>query len=1122
MKCLKCGHENRAGAKFCEECAALLARACANCSTVLSPTAKFCSECGHAAASVTPATPVTAARFGTPEAYTPKHLAEKILTSKAALEGERKVVTVLFADLKGSMELFADRDVEEARRILDPVIDHMMEAVHRFEGTVNHVLGDGIVALFGAPVAHEDHAVRACYAALRMQENVKRYAEVVRRSEGFPIQIRVGLNSGEVVVRSIGSDLRMDYTVVGQTTNVAGRMEQLAVPGSILISSDTLALVEGFVQVKPLGPLKVKGLEAPIEVYEVTGAGNVHSRMEAAAVRGLTPFVGRESELATLNKALEMARAGRGQIVALVGEPGVGKSRLFWEFIHSHRTHGWLVLEGGTASYSKSSVYLPVIDLLKSYFQIDARDEPRAIREKVTGKVFSLDRALEPGLPAFLTLLDVPVDDSKWEALDPPTRRQRTLDALKRLLIRESQVQPLSLALEDLHWVDSETQGLLDSLVESMPTASMLLMVNYRPEYQHGWGGKSYYTQLRIDPLPPSSCEELLEGLLGADEHLRPLKQRLIKQTQGNPFFLEESIRTLAETQVLVGERGNYRLDKPLAGIQIPATVQAILSARIDRLSPLEKHLLQAAAVIGVDIPFTLLQAIAEEPEDKLQHGLAHLQSAEFLYETGLFPEVEYTFRHGLTYEVAYGSVLHERRRALHARIVETIEARYSDRLTEQVERLAYHAFRGETWQKATDYLAQAGARALDRSAHREAEPYFEQALSALAHLPETRETRECAIDLRLGLRSSLVAQGEIEAVRKHLADAEQLASALGDQLRLGRVSIATAHHCLVTGSAEEAHRWGKRAFDISRSVNDMPLQVAVNLYFGAACLGFGEFDQAQVHLTKTIRMLEGDLLGERFGLHGLPAAMARAYLAWFLAERGEFAEAIACGREGVDIADMAHHAYTQSYTAWGLSMPYVVRGDLVEAARVLEKADSLCREWNFPLSSALVSGALGVVRARSGRGHEGVALLREAVASYERTFGHGVWHSQNVIWLGEALMLSGQFDEARTIGTQALALTREGKHRVSEPWALHLLGEIASRGDDCGRGAADCFHEALDLAGKLGMRPLVAHCHLALAKLSRQTGAAQEAKEHLAAATAQYRQMQMLGSLQDVEEVDA
>jgi class 3 adenylate cyclase len=959
MKCLKCGHENRAGAKFCEECATLLARACANCSTVLSPTAKFCSECGHAAASVTPATPVSTARFGTPEAYTPKHLAEKILTSKAALEGERKLVTVLFADLKGSMELFADRDVEEARRILDPVIDHMMEAVHRFEGTVNHVLGDGIVALFGAPVAHEDHAVRACYAALRMQENVKRYAEGVRRSEGFPIQIRIGLNSGEVVVRSIGSDLRMDYTVVGQTTNVAGRMEQLAVPGSILISSDTLALVEGFVQVKPLGPLKVKGLEAPIEVYEVTGAGNVHSRMEAAAVRGLTPFVGRESELATLNKALEMARAGRGQIVALVGEPGVGKSRLFWEFIHSHRTHGWLVLEGGTASYSKSSVYLPVIDLLKSYFQIDARDEPRAIREKVTGKVFSLDRALEPGLPAFLNLLDVPVDDPKWEALDPPTRRQRTLDALKRLLIRESQVQPLSLALEDLHWVDSETQGLLDSLVESMPTASLLLMVNYRPEYQHGWGGKSItrscgsiHCRLRVARSCLRDClvQTSTCGPEAAPDQADP----------GQPILPRGEHPYLAETQVLVGERGSYRLAKPLAGIQIPATVQAILSARIDRLSPLEKHLLQAAAVIGCG---RTVHAAAGDRRRAGGRAAARTRA----------PPVR---RIPLRDRTVSGSRVHvptrphlrsgvrqrtaRRRRALHARIVETIEARYSDRLTEQVERLAYHAFRGETWQKATDYLAQAGARALDRSAHREAEPYFEQALSALAYLPETR--RDARVCNRPSARPAQLARragrdrGGPDTPRRCRAARFRAGRSIAPWAGVDRDRAPLS----VTGSAEEAHRWGKRAFDISRSVNDMPLQVAVNLYFGAACLGFGEFDQAQVHLTKTIRMLEGDLLGERFGLHGLPAAMARAYLLGFLPNAANLARpSRAEGRAST--SPTWRTTRIRSPTRPGvLACPTSCAGDLVEAARVLEKADSLCREWNFPLSSALVSGALG------------------------------------------------------------------------------------------------------------------------------------------------------------------
>ncbi len=1115
MKCSSCGHDNRVGAKFCEECATPLARACSHCGAQLSATAKFCSECAHPTGPTAPSNASSLARFGAPEAYTPSHLAEKILTSRAALEGERKLVTALFADLKGSMELFAERDVEDARRLLDPVIDHMMEAVHRFEGTVNHVLGDGIVALFGAPVAHEDHAVRACYAALRMQENVRRYAEGVRKSEGLPIQIRVGLNSGEVVVRSIGSDLRMEYTVVGQTTNVAGRMEQLALPGSILISSDTLALAEGYVQVEPLGPMKVKGLEFPLEVFEVTGAGTVRSRMEAAAARGLTRFVGRESELQILNRALEQARSGHGQVVALVGEPGVGKSRLFWEFIHSHRTHGWLVLEGGTASYSKSSVYLPVIDLLKGYFQIEPRDEPRKIREKVTGKIYSLDKALEPGLPAFLTLLEVPVDDPQWQALDPPTRRQRTLDALKRLLLRESQVQPLGLALEDLHWIDSETQGLLDSLIESMPKASLLLIVNYRPEYRHAWGGKSYYTQVRIDPLPPESCEDILQGLLGSDENLRPLKQSLIGQTQGNPFFLEESVRTLAETQVLVGERGAYRLAKPLAGIQVPATVQAILAARIDRLAPEEKHLLQAAAVIGMDVPFSLLEAIAEETDEALQRGLAHLQAAEFLYQTSLFPDVEYTFRHGLTYEVAYGSLLHERRRALHARIVAVIEALYPDRLTEQVERLAYHAVRSEIWEKALRYLAQAGARALDRSAHREAAPYFEQALAALAHLPETRATREQAVDLRLGLRNALVPLGEIDAVLKHLRDAEQLAIALDDQLRLGRVSIAIGHHLLVTGNAQEANTYGKRAFDISQMLGDRALQVTVNLYVGAACLGVGEFGQAEQHLGRTIRLIEGDLIHERFGLQGLPAAIARSYMAWVLAERGEFSEAIARGQEGVDIADAAHHAYSLAYACWGLALPHVVRGDLAEAARVLERAANVCGEWNLPLIGVLVSGLLGLVRARSGRVAEGVALLQDAVKVHEDSFGRGIWHSLGAIWLGEALLLADRREESRAVAERSLALTRELRHRIGESWALRLLGEIASREETRGGAVAqDFYRQAMTLGEELGMRPLVASCHVGLGTLARRASKRQEADQHFAAATAMGREMQMQGGL--------
>src|SRR5215472_989542 len=612
MRCSRCATENRDGVRFCEECGARFTQTCAACGADVVPDKRFCGACGS------PVVGQPAKRFASPERYTPSRLAEKILTSKSSLEGERKHVTVLFADLKGSLELFADRDPEEARTLVDPVIEQMIEAVHRYEGTVNQVMGDGIMALFGAPVAHEDHAVRACYAALRMQESARHYAEQVRRVAGTPLSIRVGLNSGEVVVRSIGNDLRMDYTAVGQTTHLAARMEQAAVPGSILLTANTLRLTEGYIKVTPLFPIAIKGLKDPVEVYVLTGTGPAGSRLQAAATRGLTRFVGREAELERLWQATDRAAAGHGEVVALVGEAGVGKSRLYLEFTHSHRLREWLILEGASASYGKATPYLPVINLLKTYFQVGARDDARMVREKVTGKLLTLERSLEAELPVLLALLDVPVEDPQWQGMDPLQRRHRTFEAVKRLLLRESQVQPVLVLFEDLHWIDAETQAFLDSLVESLPAARLLLLVNYRPEYQHGWSGKTYYRQLRIDTLPPESADELLDGLLGNDAGLESLKRLLIERTGGNPFFLEEAVRTLVETKALAGERGAYRLERPIQGLQVPVSVQAMLAARIDRLAPDDKRILQCAAVVGKDVPIALLRAVAGVDDEAL------------------------------------------------------------------------------------------------------------------------------------------------------------------------------------------------------------------------------------------------------------------------------------------------------------------------------------------------------------------------------------------------------------------------------------------------------------------------------------------------------------------------
>ena len=771
-----------------------------------------------------PAPAATLASTSVPLGYTPPYLAEKILTSRNALEGERKQVTVLFADLKGSTALIEGLDPEEARRLLDPALHLMMDAVHRYEGTVNQVLGDGIMALFGAPVAHEDHAVRACYAALAMQAAMRRYAEEVRRAHGLEMQARVGLNSGEVVVRAIGNDLHMDYSAIGQTTHLAARMEQLATPGSILLTTETLRLAEDMVQVKPLGPTPVRGLRQPQEVFELAGAGPPRTRLQAFAARTLTRFVGRQAEVEAMRQAHEQAGAGHGQLVAVIGEPGVGKTRLFYEFLCAPWTQGWLLLESPAASYGKAIPYHPIRELLKAYFQLEPRDNAVQMHEKVTSKLRTLDPTLVPMLPAVLALLEVSVDDSTWQALDPPQRRQRTLDALKRLLLRESQVQPVLLVCENLHWIDTETQAVLDSLVESLPTARLLLLVNYRPEYQHGWGQKTYYTQLRLDPLPSASAEALLQALLGNAPSLLPLKRLLIARTEGNPFFLEESVRALVETGVLVGERCAYRLATSLDSLQVPASVYAVLAARIDRLPPEEKRLLQTAAVIGTEVPFTLLQAIAEISEEELHRGFSHLQATEFLYETSLFPESVYTFKHALTHEVAYGSLLQGQRRTLHRRIVEVLEALAPDQRAEQVERLAHHALRGEVWDKAVGYCRQAGDKAMTRSAYREAVGYFEQALSALPHLPEQRYTHEQAIDLRLALRSALRLLGDYGRVLTYLREAESLAVALDDQRRLGQVSIFLSTHFYLLGAYDQAIAAGQHALTLATATGDVVL----------------------------------------------------------------------------------------------------------------------------------------------------------------------------------------------------------------------------------------------------------------------------------------------------------
>jgi class 3 adenylate cyclase/tetratricopeptide (TPR) repeat protein len=1077
-----------------------LAAACPACGFALEPGARFCGGCGRPLAGAAAPRP----RWASPEAYTPPHIAEQIRTARPAVEGERKQVTVLFADVKGSLELLADRDPEEARALLDPVLELMMEAVHRYEGTVNQVLGDGVMAIFGAPLAHENHAVRAAYAALRMQDGVARMAGALRAGHGLALQIRVGLNSGEVVVRSIGNDLHMDYTAVGHTTHLAARMEKLAPPGSIVLSAETRRLTEGYLAARPLGPVPVPGLGEPVEVFEVTGAGPARSRLQAAATRGLTRFVGREAELARLEEALVRARAGRGALVALVGDPGVGKSRLVRELAQRPGAEDVTVLEGRPVVYRKTTAWRPLVEMLRGYFRLEPEDAPAAVREKVAERLVEID--LAAALPALLSLLDLPSADPQWQALEPPQRRRRTLGALTNLLLLEARRAPLLLVFEDLHRIDEETQAFLDGLVDRLPQAAILVLVTYRPEYRHGWAGRSGYAQLRVDPLGEGPASRLVDALVGEGADLTPLRALLIARTEGNPLFLEESVRALAETDVLVGSRGAYHLARPLTAVPAPTSVHAVLAARIDALPPEAKRLLQCAAVVGRDVPFAVLEAIADLSAETLAANLGRLEAAEHLHETRLFPDREHTFKHALTQEVAYGTLLHESRRALHARIAEAMEAQGAGRLSEHVERLAHHALRGGLDEPAVDYLRQAGVKASARSAHRDAVAFFEQAIETLDRLPPTPERLALGVDLRFDARASLAALGEFRKNLEHLRRGETLAETLGDQRRLGWISAYLTQSYYTLGDQEAALVSARRARGIAETIGDLPMRVVATAGLGQGYHALGDFPQARAFLEEALGWLEGDLARERFGMAGLVSVATRIWLVNVLVAQGDFAGAHARAREALRLAEPTDHAWSMAGAHVALGFALLTRGDLDAAAPVLERGLARARELDITAWLPMLSCQLGLVHARQGRVDEGRALLEDGIRRAE-ALAILSRHAIRLVWLAEAFLRGGRLAEARTTAERALAAAHTHRERGYEGWARRMLGEVALAAGALAE-AREHYDAALAIAAAAGMRALEAHTWHGLGRLAAAAGHDEDAARWRAAAAARYAEV--------------
>ena len=1121
MRCAHCGFENLAGARFCEACRAILSRACPRCGHEAGPSAKFCSECGASLAETT-ATSAAPRRFGyappaAPVHYTPQHLAERIRAEQAAMEargeiaGERKTVTALFADMAGSTALVHDLDPEEAHRLIEPVVALMMEAVHYYEGYIAKSLGDGILALFGAPIAHEDHPQRALFAALRMQDAMRRHGDRIRLEKGIPLQIRVGVHTGEVVVHSIRTDdLHTDYDPVGHTIHIASRMEGIATPSSILVSEATHRLTEGYFEFKALGATQLKGIPTPLSVFEVLGPGALRTRLQRSAHRGLAQFVGRQAELARLQAALAQAKAGHGQIVAAVGEAGVGKSRLFHEFKERSR-RGCLVLETFSVSHGKAFANLPLMELLRNYFQITAQDDERRCREKVLGKMLTLERQFESAVPYLLCVLGIGETDAALAEMDSAIRRDRAFDAITRLLTRESRDQPVQLIFEDLQWLDRETDAFLAHFIAHVPDSRILLLVNYRPEYQPNWQYADECTRLRLESLTAIEAQGLLTALLGDDAALAPLKQLVLEKTEGNPFFMEEVVQTLVEEKSLVGEPGRYRIEQTPATLHIPATVQGVLAARIDRLRVPEKELLQTLAVIGKEFPFSLVQRICGgrggQADETLRQLLANLEAAEFIYERPAFPEVEYSFKHALTQEVAGHSLLTERRSALHELAAQALEALFPSRIADYCSELAHHYSLSGNVPKAVEYLHRAAQQAIRHAAHQDAMHHLGAALQLLERLPETPSRKQQELTLLLALGPTLMdvrgyGAPEVAATYER---ALSLCDEIGETEQRFAALLGLRIHHMSRAQHASARAFSERMLRMALEANDPSLLVEAHGALGVSCFLQGEFADARAHEERALALYDPEQHQSHVFLHGVdPGIRALNFLVLTLWVQGYPEQALARSLEAVALGRKLAYGPT---LAFSLAYAAELRQLLREPSAAREYAEAVIAisiEQGFPFWHAWGTLFQGWTRIECESVSEGITQMRQGLAADEAV-GSADQRTYFLALLADSLRRAGDGQASRRMLEQALMLMETTGERCYEAELHRLEGALlldASSRDDLtpmqGDPAEACLREAVSIARRQGAKSFELRAVTSLARLWQREGKIAQARQAL------------------------
>jgi len=1091
MKCPQCQHENPDDAKFCNECGNKLELVCTKCGKVNPLGSKFCNECGHTLTlppEPSPKEPSLDEKLAKIQRYLPKGLTEKILAQRDRIEGERKQVTVMFCDMEGFTPLSERLGPEEAYSIMNQIYEILIHKVHDFEGTVNEMTGDGIIALFGAPIALEDAPQRAVRSSLAIHREMARFSDRVKQErKGMPIlRMRVGIHTGPVVVGTIGNDLRVDFKAVGDTVNLASRMQDLAEAGTTYVTEETFKLTEGLFRFEVLGEKAVKGREKPVTVYRAIAPSTRRTRFDVSAERGLTPFAGRERELELLIDALERSKAGRGQAFSIMAEAGVGKSRLLYEFRKAVVNEDVTFLEGSCLSYSRGVAYHPVIDVLKANFDIQEGDGDFDIKEKVKKglKIVGADEA--SSLPYLLELLAVKDSVIDQIPISPEVRKHRIIETLKGIILKGSEIRPLILAYEDLHWVDKSSEEVLKYVLESIPGARVLLLFTYRPEFVHTWGAKSYHSQITLNRLSNRESLMVASHLLGTEELDKDLEEFILEKTEGVPLFIEELIKSLKDLRIIEREDSRYRIIKDLSEVTIPATVQEVIMARIDSLPDGIKRLLQTGSAVGREFSYDLIKRVTGILQEELLSHLSVVKDSELLYERGIYPQSTYIFKHALTQEVAYNSLLLKRRKEIHGEIGEAIEALYPDRLEEHYELLAYHYAQSANTDKAVEYLVLANQKTIRINAMEEAKAYFDEAMELLeTPPPETEENRQRRISL-------LVHQGDVffllfktPEYYDLLARYEPMAEGLDNQALLGAFYSRMGHCDFGFGHFDQGITTLTKAAELCEAAGNIEDAGFAYAWLGWNHLYRGHYDQVLAAKEELLRTI-----AQRFNPHHYVRGLCGASRACICL--GRWDQAVEEAQKALKVAEESTDNSLVIFAAWTLSMAYTWRGDL---DRGVEYGELALQKAVTPADTAWAHRGLGWALCRAGEIKRGIELL-VGVEGRVQASGHMPTKIPTTCILGAGYWLAREDNKARQSLEEGLEMADHCGARYYLGWAHRLLGEIVLKANP--DQAASHFEKSIAVLQEIKAENELALAYADYGRLHKEHGDIAQARKYL------------------------